>query len=223
MLHDLNQLLLDNAILNTIFSTLFGALFGLVVGFIAGRISARFSGRIAFAPYISKTATRETASGFKYLIQFWHAGWRDIVDVKFSARLRIKGLESKKPGNFSSYLVLLGRDDLFRMRRHDGRHIARLDVAEISELNKPTYAQYIFKKFTAKGIICKTLYGQHLTELDFVEKDPDLLEHLMSVGSEAFLEITVIGNDTSSNARKDFIKIYTLDDVRQRPFRKESS
>ena len=141
MLHDLNQVLLANAILNTVFSTLFGALFGVVVGYVTGFLSAQFSGKAELSPYISKTKGEETASGFKYRILFWNAGRRDIVDVKLSAKLKMKGLDPKTPRNFSSYSAPLGFDDLFRMRRHDPRRRVRLDVAEIDELNNPATEQ----------------------------------------------------------------------------------
>ncbi len=57
---------------------------------------------------------------------------------------------------------------------------------------------------------------------DLIERNPNLLAHLMTLGkdpNDAWLEITIFGYDAYSGTRKVFPKIYTRDKIKVGPFR----
>jgi hypothetical protein len=92
---------------------------GIFGSFIFWWIMVHITPKVKFEEYISKrrASNGETPSGVKYLIQFWNAGWRDIIDVEISARLVIKGVRRSYPRNWSSFSVPLGYEKMPQMYR----------------------------------------------------------------------------------------------------------
>ncbi|HAT45616.1 MAG TPA: hypothetical protein DDW33_08035 [Ktedonobacter sp.] len=149
----INNSLRDDPILNIIVSSLF---VGLIISFFWWWFLQHLAPKVRFCDYILKWEAEqgETPSGYKYSIQFWNAGIRDIIDVEIVARLKIKGLKQEKPENFFSYMVLLGYDRLpiivskkrseaaFAKNLDAHNHITRLDVRKIAELQEDEYPGY---------------------------------------------------------------------------------
>lgn len=248
----INDVLGKSAIINiAVSSILVSLLVGILISFLWWWFLQRLAPRIEFYPYILKweAAQGETPSGYKYRIQFWNAGSRDIVDVEIVARLKIKGLrhqqEEEEDQNVSLYSVPLGYDrlpvivkkktsDAALKENLDSRsHITRVDVHKIAEIEE--YPDFFIEKLEnakdkssqlkrldeqeGKKTIVKNLRlkeEEFIAELerhpaDIFKRDAHLLEHLLSLGSDAQemgLEITISGYDKFSGTKKSFRKLY---------------
>ncbi len=171
--------------------------------------------KVRFSEHISKTPYADTGhdkSGYRYRVKFENSGRRAIIDMEVMARLRMKGLDPHK-GLWHTFLVPLSPDGniYFRIPRlmpigaifrfgakrkvHSARPINRFHVnAAVEHLDRPPYPREIRKK-AKQGTL--------------------LLEDLLSLGSEATLEVETFGYDEFSGTRKLFVsKQYTLKDIK---------
>jgi hypothetical protein len=225
-----------NTPVDTLVTFLSNPIVDLVIGFILGIVGAflfwwsmaHIVPKVEFHNHISKTSTTETASSMKYRIKFWNAGRRNIIDVEISARLKVRGLSQKPHGNLSIYSVPLGYDRLPTMwaassakAKADGdapTHITRLDVHKIAELKEASYAEFLNKKLRENERIRTELDNSGTRNTSDFDRDPQLLEHLLSLGKEASLEIAIFAYDEYSGTRKVFTKKYGLKDIKMGTF-----
>ena len=102
------------------------------------------------------------------------------------------------------------------------RHITRLKVHEIEELRDSQFSAIISQKLEENLEIHQALKAQRIDAKDF-EKNPQLLEHLMKLGTKATLQVFMFGYDEFSGARKLFgPKVYAITDIKRRKFPKLS-
>jgi hypothetical protein len=172
--------------------------------------------------FISKIKTSESQSGIKYRIGFRNVGRRKIVDVELFVRLGIKGLDSKLPDNYFYFTVPTGYNRMPKMepRKSCHRHITRLDVHLIDELADSHFSAIICQLFEDDPKIRQALRTAGIDAKDFA-RNSHLLEHIMSLGTEATLEAFVFGYDQFSGARKLFgPTTYKITNVKSRKFTK---
>lgn len=187
-------------------SILIGLLTGILTALIAWWILFHcIIPRIHFSSSISKTPTQDDKSGYRYRFKLENAGRRSIIDVELMARLRIKGLLADYPNNWEVINIPLGANGrrykiprILPIRRRRVRYIMRLYVNRVDEFREPIYPEHIRRK---------------------AEKQSLLLEDILSLGSQATLQIHAFGYDEFSGARKLFIsKFYTIHDIKEGPF-----
>jgi diphthamide synthase subunit DPH2 len=77
------------------------------------------------------------------------------------------------------------------------RHITRLKVHEIEELRDSQFSAVISQKLEENLEIRQALKAQRIDAKDF-EKNPQLLEHLMKLGTESTLQVFMFGYDELS-------------------------
>lgn len=227
-----------------------GILTGVIGSVIFAFILARIRPRVKFAKYISKRRARkgETLSGVKYLIQFWNAGWRSIIDVEISAKLAIRGLDANYPRNFTYFTIPLGYEKWPRMkkrpikertrgllvmvklmarsgqrrsrREEPSYHQTRLDLHRIQELQEPHYASFLYGKLQSKPTIRQELDTSKIDEFNLT-KDPKLLEHLLELGDSfdaSYIEIYISGYDSFSGTKRLSTKKYKHKDILAKDF-----
>jgi len=186
-----------------------------IAGFLMGVLTNIFSWwilshwvvpRLRFSPAISKTPrqpTQDDKSGYKYRIKFENAGRRPIIDVELMARLRIKGLGEHPKTNWQIVYIPLDGSVVYRIPRivpvgrgRHTRHILGFYVNSVDEFrNNPIYPPEIRYKAQERVL---------------------LLEDLLTLGTEADLEVEAFGYDEFSGARKLFLpKRYTVHDIKE--------
>lgn len=222
-----------------------GILIGVLGTFVYALILARIRPKMKFAKYISKrrVSTSEALSGVKYLFEFWNAGWRDIIDIEISARLVIRGMALKYPRNFTFYAIPPGYDTLPRvkrwsineqllkllilmrlikrsqqqqkLRKEPLKHLTRLDVHAIQELQTSHYASFLYRKLQENESVRKEWERDQITASNLTE-DSELLEHLLGLGNGpdvSYIEINISGYDSFSGTKRLFTKIYKCKDI----------
>ncbi len=179
-------------------------------GFVTGLISwwvlwHGITPSICFHPNISKVlnpSTDTNLSGFDYRIKIQNGGMRTIIDVEIFAWLRIIGLNPAKPDNVWDVIIPLDGESykkiprLLRKQKGEPRsQVLRLGINEVDE-------------FRASKMYPDTIRTQS-------EQRKLFLEDLLSLGTEATLEIYITGYDGFSGAKKLFVSNpYTLQDIR---------
>jgi hypothetical protein len=152
--------------------------------------------KIRFSPSISKISTKEGESNILYRVAFQNSGRRGIVDAEIYAKILIWSLHPEYPYNVYLFSVPLGYEKLPKIIPQKGgfKHIVILNVTKIDELVSHTFPdECILSNF---------------------EKNPNLLEDILSLGQEAYLQIYLFGFDEVSGTRKVFeSKQYYVNDV----------
>lgn len=179
--------------------------------------------KVRFSQHIGKTAYADTGhdkSAYRYRVKFENYGRRAIIDLEVMARLRIKGLDLKNKELWHTFLIPLSPDGNIyyriprlmpigtadrmksKIRLHAARPINRLYInSAVEHLDRPPYPKDIRKK-AKQGIL--------------------LLEDLLTLGSDATIEVEAFGYDEFSGTRKLFIsKLYTIEDVIYGNFEKD--
>lgn len=159
--------------------------------------------KIYFSHSISKIPTQEDKSGYKYRFKIQNLGKRPIIDVELIARIRLKGA-GDFPRNIRIVDIPLSKKAISHripiiMSGDDTGKILKLFVNEVDEFRDlARYPDYIKIKSNEKIL---------------------LLEDVLSIGSEATLQIFAFGYDEFSGSRKVFIsKFYTVDDIKEGRF-----
>ena len=158
--------------------------------------------KLQFSKSISKTKTNDNRSGCIYRIKVENYGNRDIIDLEFYAKFRIRGLYPQFPGNRGIIGIPLSRSRIYKIKpvkkgeREEGkRDILSIHYDETKEFSKPIYPENIKMKSQNESL---------------------LLEDIMRLGSSCTLQIIAFGYDVFSGARKMFeSKRYSLADIKE--------
>lgn len=190
-------------------------LFGIIVGIGTNLLSwwilfHLIVPKTSFSPDISKVSINQSKgdmSGYKYRIKIENSGRRAIIDVRITARLRIRGIGSFPQTNWHIVNIPLSSDgDSYEIPRllpirkgMTRRHTLRLLINNANDFQTNSiYPESIRKK--AKN-----------SEL--------LLDDLLKLGNKANLQVLAFGYDEFSGTRKLFVsKSYSLADIKEGPF-----
>ena len=162
--------------------------------------------RLEFSAAISRIAADEEAGGFAYRIKLRNPSRRAVIDVTYTAKLRIRGLNAHAPQNWEiTYLPVSfnGRIPVIGARR--GKriyHLVRIKADKPEEFTRSVYPSEIREKAAAGALT---------------------LEDVLRTGSEASVQILGFGSDAFSGARREFTSPeYTLESISPRRFKQQS-
>lgn len=160
--------------------------------------------KIVFADSISKSKIDEAPeANTKYRFKFYNRGRRSLIDIKITARIRIKGLKDPKTWTATKLALDWSGDKSYEvpLMRPNSNLIYRFFINNVKE----------FKN--------STIYPKQINEIAI--KNELLIEDLLRLGDKAMLSIAVMGYDEFSGSRKVFIsKPYHLKDIVEGKFNK---
>lgn len=185
-------------------------LLGIPIGILASICSwwVLFHGirpQINFSPKISKTEDPKSPGSFLYRIKYENQGKRQIVDVSISAWIHLPGLYDRFPSNEVSFAIGF-KNEPYR-----------------THINPPS-------KGGKRGIFCLDLdkfspYGQLMLPDELLDKRKVknlTLEGLLKLRKGSKLEISLIGYDSFSGAKRLFSIMYQENDIIEGVFDKQS-
>lgn len=170
--------------------------------------------KIHFSPSISKTTVSNepyNRSGYRYRVKFENAGRRPIIDIEITAKVVIEGIGPYRKSTNQWIRLPLKPDGkleyrLSRLRPvkpgKKFRHIIRFYINSGSVfLNPSFFPAHVHRKAEQKRL---------------------LLEDLLALDGQTYLEVQAFGYDEFSGTRKYFrSKLYRLDDIHEGPFDKD--
>ncbi len=145
--------------------------------------------KINFASSISRLNTDENPSGIKYRFKFENAGCRNIIDIEAIVRVRIQGLRPDFPSNWE--VIYLPTSSLDYKKIAIARPVSGKHVRPVFEI-KAYDCDYFEKPFFPDET-------RHLAEVNELT-----LDHILTLGTSANLQILLLGYDQFSGARKFF-------------------
>lgn len=186
-----------------------------VAGFVVGILSSVLvwwvtahviTPKIKFSKNISAIDAPEEWGREAYRVKFENSGWRKIIDLSLAAVVRVPGLNPGLPDNVETTylpLSLQGRfPNVLPRRRKGEQHLIRIRVAKKDEFSRSVYPPLIILK---------------------AEHETLTLEDVLSIGSNATVQIVASGYDGFSGARKIILsQHYRREDIVPRRFQKDS-
>ncbi|MDQ6662328.1 MAG: hypothetical protein M3Z24_15360 [Chloroflexota bacterium] len=160
--------------------------------------------RIKFAPKISKLESKTSNSGYKYDIKMENSGYREIIDLQFYVRLRVKGLDVEYPDNYQVDYLPIRDKQLPRLKRHSGH--TRSIIITLLQGNYDDFDPTMYPKKIQEAIKAKAIK----------------LEDLLEINKDSQLQLIVFAFDKLSGTRKIFETQYTKDDIEEGEYEKNS-
>lgn len=160
---------------------------------------------IAFSSRVSRMGAADEPGGFAYRIKFWNSGRRTIVDVTCWARLRIQGLNASRPANYEVTDLPVSFDGhipvMFPRKKQGATHLVRIRTNKPAEFSRSVYPQEI-RDHATNGTLT--------------------LEHLLSLGTSATVQLIGFGSDSFSGSRRMMASPeYKIADIVDRPFARD--
>lgn len=186
--------------------TLIGIPIGIICSLIAWWIL--FHGikpRIRFSEFISKIPHKD-GKGFIYRVKYENHGRGRVVDLTYSAFLSIRALSPNRKKTWEIVQLALQNEGqipaLDPVRKQGLRRFILLDLLQTSKMQDAAFPEPIREKY-ADGTL--------------------LLEEVLALGEEAFVQFFVFGYHDWSGSRKLYAsKCYRLEDIREGYFEAES-
>lgn len=180
-------------------------LLGIVTSFIAWLLVFHFFvPKVNFSEKISKQV--DSNSNFKYRIKIENAGARSIYELNIYVKISIRGLNIERKRNLEVTFLPVSFEGVIPIiepvKKTRRRNLIKIDPNKTEEFERDIYPYKVRNKVKNKQL---------------------LLEDLLSLGSEAWLELYIIGNDQFSGSRKVITsKKYFKQDIVDKPFDKNS-
>ena len=175
-------------------------LFGAVLGFGSSAAfwwfqSHYFVPKVVFCEEISKKKNPFTKRGWMYRVKFVNKSRRRAIDITTIARIAIRGLHYN---NLHLLPIPTSINGTPMIGRNGGALVTRLVIADIPLDNLE-------------------FFPNHITEM--ARNRTLTLEHLLKLGTDAYLRLFVTAYDEFSGARKLYTsKLYRLGDIRKGKF-----
>jgi hypothetical protein len=188
-----------DATLNQLPGLLIGILGSLIAWWILFRL---ISPKLIFSERISRAKADDEPGDLAYRVRFENSGRRAIIDLSIKAILRIRGLNPLRPSNWeTTYLPVSFEGDfpyVFPNREKGNRRIIRIRVKKKNEFERTVYPTEIREKARDRSLT---------------------LDDLLSIGTQATVQLIALGSDSFSGARKAFFSPgYTRNDIVSHPF-----
>jgi len=145
--------------------------------------------KLRFSENISESETEENPSGFRYRFKFENTGCRNIIDIEIIVKLRIRGLDNKRPQNWE--VIYLPTSTLDYKKVSIVRPASKGGLRMLLEIK--TYACDYFQNNMFSSFIIERSKNKMIT-----------LEDVMALGTESELQVMAIGTDEFSGAKKFF-------------------
>lgn len=145
--------------------------------------------KFKFSENISKSVTEENPSGFRFRFKFENTGCRNIIDTEIIVKLRIRGLDNRRPQNWE--VIYLPTSTLDYKKVSIVRPASKGGLGMLLEIK--TYACDYFQNSMFSPIIIERSKNKIIT-----------LEDVMELGIESELQVMAIGTDEFSGAKKFF-------------------
>ena len=156
------------------------------------------SPHVEFLPSVFKSHTSENPSGWKYRVKLRNTGNRAIVDMEIVAKVRIRGLSHQRPNFWRAVYVPIDDSRIPKVPSHRGtskRFVIILHLCEINDSARSALPLELQSK-CENGELC--------------------LEDLLSLGSEAILQVFAFAYDSFSGARRLFESpVYTIKKIEE--------
>lgn len=155
--------------------------------------------KVEFGPQICKSLRKSSSCGYVYRFKYVNKGRRDIIDVEFMIRMRVKGLYKSAPTTSQIFYLKTSSSANNRIpyipsfSRSKSRYIEHVAYEDCEFLKKLKVPKEIKEKIENKTL---------------------LLEDLLKLGTKSEFEVILFGNDAFSGTRKCFIsKKYRYEDI----------
>jgi hypothetical protein len=108
------------------------------------------SPKLTFSRVISRENTHDEPSGFAYRVKFMNPGLHSVIDLTFTAVIRIKGLNPRRPKNYEvTYLPMSFNGEFAYIPPHWRKrlmHLVRVGTDKPKEFERPVYPEEIRSK-----------------------------------------------------------------------------
>lgn len=175
----------------------------LILGFILGLIASyvvwyfvvhRLVPTIVFEPKLYAHHINDKTARSEYRIRYRNAGRRDLIDLEFVVKLRVKGLRSEAPSIWRAIYIPV--DD------------ARIPLVQPHNKNQTRSVRLLVSEIEKKYL--EVLSSEIQNDIELGNKG---LELLLGLGTFTELEVYAFCYDVFSGSRKLFRNTYHLSDI----------